>query len=410
MSGHEPFLYAQEVGIQSPNERSNASYYKRLYTFDLFIMEQRRPDKETDCYQYHAAQIWFFLFEDMKSSNFKQTDFSLADVKKMNLTLDQCLKLSGCKGKAQDFSFWIRSQSMSSAVQMLTDEGIIGTYKLYCAKDPIIQIIIRHAEDLSPNTSRAPSHATSLASRQQKSARRGLLAPELFIQPKVRHVSGSTDMETFEEIQDDQQVISIVKEGQTFTFTQDYLKGWIESEIANLKPLTDIVVQSLGPDGVTRDVRLDASDTFVRSQAKREELLTDLYSHVPNFQKSCLEFIYDIRSFGQNDKTKKRLESIGDQFYLGSPYFDTKIRDKLLQLPVQAGMLQQALDALSNKRLGSTICASHDLSPIYEYALGITWDKTMKKAVITPLKSSHSSLAFRAKELLKKGGSAFRKK
>ncbi|KAF5571147.1 hypothetical protein FPHYL_663 [Fusarium phyllophilum] len=356
------------------------------------------------------VQLWFFLFEDMKSSNFKQADYSLADVKKMNLTLDQCLKLSGCKGKAQDFSFWIHSKSMSSAVQMLTDEGIIGTYKLYCAKDPIIQIIIRHAEDLSPNTSRAPSHADSLASRQQKSARRGPLAPDLFIQPKVRHVSGSTDMETFEEIQDDQNVISIVKEGQTFTFTQDYLKGWIESEIANLKPLTDIVVQSLGPDGVTRDIRLDASDTFVRSQAKREELLADIYSQVPNFQKSCLEFIYDLRNFGQNDKSKKRLESTGDQYYLGSPYFDTKIRDKLLELPVQAGTLQQALDALSIKRLGSTICASHDLSPIYEYALGIAWDKTMKKAVITPVKSSHSSLTFRAKEFMKKGGNAFRKK
>lgn len=114
---------------------------------------------------------------------------------------------------------------MSSAVQMLTNESIIGTYKLYCSKDPIVQIIIRNVHELSPNTSRAPSYASSLASRQQKSARRGLLAPELFIQPKVRHVSGSTDMETFEEIKDDEQMISIVKDGQTFTFTPDYLKG-----------------------------------------------------------------------------------------------------------------------------------------------------------------------------------------
>lgn len=123
-----------------------------------------------------------------------------------------------------------------------------------------------------------------------------------------------------------------------------------------------------------------------------------------------MEFIYDLRSFGQNDKSRKRLESTGDQYYLGSPYFDDQVRDKILELPVQAGSLKQALDALATKRMGSTICASHDLSPIFESALGVTWDKSKKKAIITPAKSNTTGLTFRAKALLKKGTFAFRKK
>lgn len=170
-------------------------------------------------------QLWFFLSESMQEIGFKQGDATLADVKKMDLTLQQCLKLSGAKGQAQDFSFWIHSQSMKSAVQMLTDESIIRTYKLYCANDPIILIIIRKSDEPSPNSSLTPSNAASLAARQNKSARRGLLAPELFVQPKTRHISGSTDMVTFEEIVDEEQMVSLFKDGETFTFTRDYLKG-----------------------------------------------------------------------------------------------------------------------------------------------------------------------------------------
>jgi hypothetical protein len=131
------------------------------------------------------AQIWLFLTEEMSTTSFNHGDFALAEVKKMDLTLQHCLKLSGAQGQAQEFSFCIYSQSMNSAVQMLTDESIIATYQLYCSRDPVIQIIIRKANEPPPNTSRAPSHAASLASRQQKSAPRGLLAKELFIQPRV---------------------------------------------------------------------------------------------------------------------------------------------------------------------------------------------------------------------------------
>ncbi|KEY66505.1 hypothetical protein S7711_10905 [Stachybotrys chartarum IBT 7711] len=343
----------------------------------------------------------------MSTTSFNQGDFGLAEVKKMDLTLQHCLKLSGAQGQAQEFSFWIYSQSMKSAVQMLTDESIIATYQLYCSRDPVIQIIIRKANELSPNTSRAPSHAASLASRQQKSAPRGLLAKELFIQPRVRHLSGSTDMETFEEITDKDNMVSIVKDGETFTFTRDYLKGWIESELANLKLPTDIVVQSLGFDGRTRSVQLTSEDTSIRAQAKREEMIADIRLTVPDFQKSCMDFVFDLRHYGQNDKSRKRLETTGDQYFIGQPYFDNETRNKILQLPIHIGTLEMALDNLLAKRSGSTICASHDLSPIFESVLGVNWDKNKKRASITPALSSSSGLTFRAREVMRRGSQIF---
>jgi hypothetical protein len=170
-------------------------------------------------------QLWFFLTEGVKDDKFKQGSATLAKVMEMDLTLQQCIKCSGTKGKAEEYSFWIHSQSMKAAVQLLTDESIIGTYRLYCSKDPVIQIICRQSNDPSPNSSLSPSYKLSLAIRQKESARRGLLAPELFTQPKIRHVSGSTGLETYDEIKDEDQMVSIDKDGETFTFTHDYLKG-----------------------------------------------------------------------------------------------------------------------------------------------------------------------------------------
>ncbi|KAI1380987.1 hypothetical protein F4677DRAFT_441316 [Hypoxylon crocopeplum] len=91
---------------------------------------------------------------------------------------------------------------MAAAVQVLSDESTIATYNLYCRRDPVVTITIRKAEDPSPNTSRSSSHENSLDGGWKASASHGLLVLELFIQPRVRHVSGSTDVGTMEPIED----------------------------------------------------------------------------------------------------------------------------------------------------------------------------------------------------------------
>ena len=123
-----------------------------------------------------------------------------------------------------------------------------------------------------------------------------------------------------------------------------------------------------------------------------------------------MDFIYDLRNYGSNDKCRKRLDETGHQYYVGKPYFDDGTRDKILQLPVFVGTLLTALENLSKKRSGSTICASHDLAPIFEAALGVAWDKSKNQPSAIPLQSSSSGLTYRAKELFKQGSQMFKKK
>jgi hypothetical protein len=119
-------------------------------------------------------------------------------------------------------------------------------------------------------------------------------------------------------------------------------------------------------------------------------MIADICLTVPDFQKSCMDFIFDLRHYDQNDESRKRLETTGDQYFIGQPYFNNETRNKVLQLPIHIGTLEMALDNLVARRSGSTICASHDLSPICESVLGVSWDKNKKRATTTPALSSSS--------------------
>lgn len=161
----------------------------------------------------------------MTASSYKQGVKTFTEIDKLHMTLENCLKWSGSYGKVSNHAFYIHSESMSSAVQLLSDESIVATYNLYCTADPIITVIIRHANDPSPNSSRAPSHESSLASRRTLSSQRGISVRELFIQPSIRHASRSTDIETMEPIEDENKAVSITQGDTILTFTQDYLLG-----------------------------------------------------------------------------------------------------------------------------------------------------------------------------------------
>lgn len=172
-----------------------------------------------------VPQVWFFLNETMASSSFTQKALVLDEVEKFSMSLKICLTLSGGVGNVKDYAFYIHSESMASAVRMLSDESIIATYNLYCSKDSVVTIIVRRASDPSPNTSCTPSHNNSLASRKSASKSRGVIAPELYIQQRVRHASESMDMVTLEKIEDERNMVSIVVDDEVMTFTSDYLLG-----------------------------------------------------------------------------------------------------------------------------------------------------------------------------------------
>ncbi|KAI1762815.1 hypothetical protein GGR53DRAFT_467963 [Hypoxylon sp. FL1150] len=369
-----------------------------------------------------SEQLWFFLREDMSRSVYSQDFRTISEVRKMNLTLESCLKTAGVKGNPGVFAFYIHSQSMAAAVRLLSDESIITTYNLYCQKDNPVHIIIRDANDPSPNSSRCPSHESSLAQRRKVSASRGLLVPDLFIQPKIRHASGSTDISTMECIKDESTMVSIKAEDDFVTFTKEYLLGWINAKLTELKRPEDIIVQAYTPAGAIMDVPLTSAvwqrsllrgpwkDEFggiwnkdAQIRCLREEFLDEISKSVPEFRQSCRSFVYDLRTFGKDKGFRARLEGTLHEFFMGMPYFSDSTRDRLMRLPTRNGDLEGTLRALANKRKeDGTICASHDLAPLFEVVLGLRWDKEEGKALFEELKSV-GGFSMKTKEIAKRG-------
>lgn len=204
--------------------------------------------------------------------------------------------------------------------------------------------------------------------------------------------------------------------------------GWLDVELSRLKNPTKIVVQTIGPDGQPRDVPLTAEvwqhsllrgpwrdafagiwDRHIRAQCLREEALADLSTTQPGFRQSCRDFVCDLRAFGSDEAARSRLEQTVHEFYMGRPYFSDDTRDRLLAVPTAShgGTLESALRALAEKRRDGTICASHDLSPMFEAALGIVWDKDSKKDAVEQLQSA-GGLSMKARMAVQRGGRLLR--
>lgn len=141
-------------------------------------------------------QIWFFIWESVTQQPHKppymQGYLSLSQVKENGLTLAQALQRSGARGEVGDHSFWMHSNSMKAAVQLLSNQSIEITWGLYCKQDAVITIHIRPCSDPSPNTSRASSHQQSLAERQKVSGQRRKVS-DIFLRAPLSNITSSFD-------------------------------------------------------------------------------------------------------------------------------------------------------------------------------------------------------------------------
>ena len=183
----------------------------------------------------------------MALPTYVQKQYTLRDVQQRGLSLADCLKITSCRDTdLTKYAFYMHPASMAAAVRLLSDESILNTFNLYCQKDPVVTVLIRAAEDLSPNTSRAPSHQSSLAERRKISG--GRIVSDIFIQPKIRHISGSTDVITMAPIADigESEKVTLQLEGGRFeTFTKEYLLCKSQSiNVFTLRPQLFVVERS----------------------------------------------------------------------------------------------------------------------------------------------------------------------
>jgi hypothetical protein len=50
-------------------------------------------------------QLWFFLLETMSTTMLSQGTYTVDEIKEMNLSLCECLKLSNARGNVEDHNF-----------------------------------------------------------------------------------------------------------------------------------------------------------------------------------------------------------------------------------------------------------------------------------------------------------------
>ena len=171
-----------------------------------------------------STQLWFLIWEDIRSPAFNQIKITLDDVKKDGLSLPKILQSLKLVGQPDKFSFFMHSASMQASVQMLKSEAVQATWHLYCKQDSIVTITVRKIDDPSPNSSRAPSYSKAMS--QRRSASGNLTVPDIPVHTPPRNVSARLDPVSLEPIADlpeDQKVVLLSDDGDAQAVSKEYL-------------------------------------------------------------------------------------------------------------------------------------------------------------------------------------------
>ena len=131
---------------------------------------------------------------------------------------------------------------------------------------------------------------------------------------------------------------------------------------------------------------IDAWETYTWARKERQAQLKYLEGHFPDFRINCMSSVRDLNNFDKDIRGQRRLGQTGHRFFLGPPYFrEPAVVEELLDLSTQCGRLSEILSRLEQKHRGDTICATHDLSPVFESALMVAWSKTENRAILEKL-------------------------
>lgn len=144
---------------------------------------------------------------------------------------------------------------------------------------------------------------------------------------------------------------------------------------------------------------------------QRSEALASLQD-LPEFNRRAQIFIRDLKCFGSDSRAQERLQHTKHEFYLGLPYFDEKTVARMLALPVGDESLGEKLRSLVERKKErdqlDELCASHDLAPIFQYALDIKYDEKVKENVLADLANlSRGKPESKGKQLAKKASKMF---
>jgi len=108
---------------------------------------------------------------------------------------------------------------------------------------------------------------------------------------------------------------------------------------------------------------------------ERNKALKKLHA-IPGFNENAKLFIRDLRYFGKDIKAQNRLNETKHEYFLGGKYFLPSTVSMILQLPMGKSTVRDELRNLARRKIEreqDEICASHDLSPLFEATFGLDW-------------------------------------
>ena len=355
-------------------------------------------------------QLWFFVLEEFANDrDYLQNFMTKGEFSEMGMTLSNALKATGSKAKAEDFFFYINSNSMPASVVMLTDEAIPVMWELYCRGDDVVTVQIRSRKKGSPTSTRAPSHDHSLAERHKVSG--GRIVPNIILRPPLPISKESTNLGTSEPVSSvpaSEQVILDLADGDHEVFSKDFLLGQhsssrfanllsnpcvgaIDTSIGDGKKLTDVLVTARKPDSHERDIVLSKDiwltslvrgpwkESFLPIWNERLELesthaaLLAKFKQLPHFEWNVKVFIRDLMIYDEH--AARRLNETDRVFYLGVPYFTPSLAQALLALPFARSNLRGELNKLLKRveDAGEELCSANHLAPLYQLAFDMNW-------------------------------------
>lgn len=174
-----------------------------------------------------SNQQWFFLFEGVQKSEYVQTTKTFSEFVTFGISFKSILHLVGQgDNEPKDYNFFVFGESMKAAVQLLTDKSIFVTYRLYCEDDQVVTVIIRLADDPSPNSSQCPSAPNSLRERRRISGRQTLRNVDIRTpsQAQTKNIDAET-LRPISELPASEKIILDLGRGQKETFSVAYLLG-----------------------------------------------------------------------------------------------------------------------------------------------------------------------------------------
>ncbi|KAF4225527.1 hypothetical protein CNMCM6457_008154 [Aspergillus fumigatiaffinis] len=352
-------------------------------------------------------QQWMILYEETSKPDFALEKKTFDEIATVGFSLRSMLSYIGRGDKSpNDYNFFIFSDSMKAAVQLLNDKSVFVTYRLYCEDDDVVTIIVRPAADPSPNSSQCPSAPESLRQRRKLSGKHNL--QNVFVRPVVPKETKNLDAETLlpiSQLPENQKVVLDLGRGRFETFSASYLLGWIMAEVEKGTPLDNVVVTSITPKGRPSNIKLDKDvwtrsllrgptkdqflgvwNTFSELAVGKSDALNAITESFPYFLNNARIFIQDLKFFGSKPEARARLLGTNHVFFLGLPYFSTAAVDKVLSLPMPPSTLQGHLNDLVQKKAErgqeQEFCAAHDLAPIFLRAFGMDWE-VLKREKLT---------------------------